>query len=57
MCSGRNVFMGYLKDESRTMRAFNEEMWLHTQDLGSMSEDGFLKINGRIEGFNYVIND
>ena len=39
------------------MKAFNEQMWLHTQDLGSLSEDGFLKINGRIEGFNYVINN
>lgn len=56
MCNGRSVFMGYLKDESGTLKAFDKEMWFHTQDLGSMTEDGFLKIYGRIQGFNYNYN-
>jgi len=46
---GRNVFMGYLSDPVKTRETFDSEGWLLTGDLGSMDNDGFLTIKGRIK--------
>ncbi len=43
---GPNVFMGYLKDPEAT-NATLEDGWLHSGDLGSVDEQGFLFITGR----------
>lgn len=39
---GRNVFMGYLKNEEESKREFNREGYLHTGDLGCIDKDGCL---------------
>ncbi|XP_051776258.1 long-chain-fatty-acid--CoA ligase ACSBG1 isoform X2 [Erpetoichthys calabaricus] len=46
---GRNVFMGYLNLEEKTLEALDEDGWLHSGDLGRADEDGFLSITGRIK--------
>jgi len=43
---GGNIFQGYYKDAEKSFGAV-EEGWLHTGDLGSVDEDGYLSITGR----------
>ena len=42
-----NVMLGYYKDEEQTREAFDEEGYLKTGDLGSIDEDGILRLHGR----------
>jgi long-chain acyl-CoA synthetase len=41
------MFSGYYKEPEKTAGMFDENVWLKTGDLGTLDEDGFLRITGR----------
>ena len=44
---GPGVFQGYFRNQSATSAAFTDDGWFKTGDVGFMSRDGFLTLNGR----------
>jgi acyl-CoA synthetase (AMP-forming)/AMP-acid ligase II len=55
---GYNVMKGYFDAGDETKKAIDEEGWLHTGDIGTMDERGYVKITDRLKdmfivgGFN-----
>lgn len=47
LCKGPSIMMGYYKDRQQTQEAIDEGGWLHTGDIGELSDDLFLKITDR----------
>jgi fatty-acyl-CoA synthase len=44
---GYSVMLGYWEDAERTAEAIDPEGWMHTGDLATMDEEGYLAIVGR----------
>jgi long-chain acyl-CoA synthetase len=44
---GANIFLGYWHNEEASAEALDQDRWLRTGDLGSLDEEGFLRITGR----------
>ena len=46
---GYNVMKGYYKMPESTAQAIDKDGWLHTGDLGTLDEQGYFKITGRLK--------
>jgi fatty-acyl-CoA synthase len=46
---GYSVMLGYWEDPGRTGEAIDRSHWMHTGDLATMDEDGYVNIVGRIK--------
>jgi fatty-acyl-CoA synthase len=46
---GYSVMLGYWDDPERTAEAIDQGRWMHTGDLATMDEDGYVRIVGRIK--------
>ena len=46
---GYSVMLGYWDDEEATGQAIDAAGWMHTGDLATIDEDGYVKIVGRIK--------
>jgi fatty-acyl-CoA synthase len=46
---GHQMMTGYLDDPETTTATLRPDGWLHTGDLGSMDERGYLRITGRLK--------
>lgn len=48
-CRGYNIMKGYYNMPEATAEAVDKEGWLHSGDLGTMDEAGYVRISGRIK--------
>ena len=48
-CRGYNVMKGYYKMPEQTAAALDPEGWLHSGDLGTVDENGYYRVTGRIK--------
>jgi len=47
LCKGPSIFKSYYKNEQATADVFDQNGFMHTGDIGELSQDGFLKITDR----------
>ncbi len=46
---GYNVMLGYWNDEAGTRKAIDEAGWMHSGDLATMDDEGYVRIVGRLK--------
>ncbi|MBW3603951.1 MAG: AMP-binding protein, partial [Actinobacteria bacterium] len=46
---GYSVMLGYWNDDERTAEVIDDGRWMHTGDLATMDDDGYVEIVGRIK--------
>jgi fatty-acyl-CoA synthase len=46
---GYSVMLGYWKNEDQTRSTIDPARWIHTEDLATMDEEGYVNIVGRIK--------
>jgi fatty-acyl-CoA synthase len=46
---GFHVMLGYWEDPEKTAQAIDDEGWMHSGDLATMDEDGYVNIVGRLK--------
>ena len=46
---GYSVMLGYWENDAQTREAIDQARWMHTGDLATMDEEGFINIVGRIK--------
>jgi fatty-acyl-CoA synthase len=46
---GFHVMLGYWNDREKTAQAIDDEGWMHSGDLATMDEDGYVNIVGRLK--------
>ncbi len=49
LCRGYNVMKGYYNMPEETAKAITADGWLHSGDLGTMDENGYVVVTGRIK--------
>ena len=48
-CRGYNVMKGYYNNPEATNSAIDVDGWLHSGDLGTMDEEGYVDVTGRLK--------
>ena len=48
-CKGYNVMKGYYKMPEETAKVIDEAGYLHSGDLGTVDEDGYYRVTGRVK--------
>jgi len=46
---GYSVMLGYWEDEEKTRTAIDADKWMHTGDIATMDDEGYINIVGRIK--------
>ena len=47
LCRGTNLMLGYYKNEEATRQVVDVDGWLHTGDLATIDEQGYVTVRGR----------